>query len=403
MEEEAWRWHARYGHLNFRALHDLSAKEMVGGLTLIKKVEQVCDGFALGKQHRAPFPQASAWRASDGLELVHTDLCGPITPITPGGKSYFMLVVDDHSRYMWLELLARKDEALACFKKFRAVAELELGRRLKALRTDRGGEFNSGAFVVFCSEHGIKHNTTTPYTPQQNGVVERRNQTVVEMARCLLKSMGVPPQFWGEAVKTAVYILNRSPTKSLSGVTPFEAWFGRKPGVKHLRTFGCVAYGKKVGPGVNKLSDRTTLGVFLGYEPGTKGYRIYDPVQDKLMVTRDVIFDEKKAWNWEGKEHSKAKGAADKTESFQVQWDDEDTVHGPTTEAVGPDFEPVSPTASIPSAGGASNTPPETPHSNLGTPSIQWATPPTGQSVDSEGAPLRYRTVADLLEDTEEI
>jgi transposase InsO family protein len=168
---------------------------MVEGLPVIRKVEQVCDGCALGKQHRTPFPQASAWRATAGLELVHMDLCGQITPATPGWKSYFMLIVDDHSRYMWLELLTTKDEALEHFKRFRAAVEVESGRRLKAIRTDRGGEFNSGAFVVFCSEHGIKHNTTTPYTPQQNGVVERRNQTVVEMARCLLKTKGVPPRF----------------------------------------------------------------------------------------------------------------------------------------------------------------------------------------------------------------
>lgn len=106
MEEEAWCWHARYGHLNFRALRDLGVKEMVEGLPLIKKVEQVCDGCALGKQHRAPFPQASAWRASDGLELVHMDLCGPITPTTPGGKSYFMLVVDDHIQPLYVAGIA---------------------------------------------------------------------------------------------------------------------------------------------------------------------------------------------------------------------------------------------------------------------------------------------------------
>jgi len=120
------------------------------------------------------------------------------------------------------------------------------------------------------------------------------------MARCLLKSMGVPARFWGEAVKTAVYLLNCAPTKSLSDQTPFEAWFGRKPGVKHLRTFGCKAYVKRVGPGISKLSDRSVLGVFLGYEPRTKGYRIYDPMKDKLMISRDVIFDEKVIWNWEG-------------------------------------------------------------------------------------------------------
>jgi hypothetical protein len=202
---------------------------------------------------------------------------------------------------MWLELLATKDEALRHFKRFKAAAELELGCKLKAFRSDRGGEFNSRAFVEFCQEHGIKHNTTAAYTPQQNGVVERRNQTVVEMARCLLKSMGVPARFWGEAVKTAVYLLNRAPTKSLNEMTPFEAWFGRKPSVKHLRTFGCKAYVKKVGPGISKLSDRSVPCVFLGYEPGTKGYRVYDPMNDKLMISRDVIFDEKVAWNWEGK------------------------------------------------------------------------------------------------------
>ena len=109
---------------------------------------------------------------------------------------------------------------------------------------------------------------------------------------------------------TAVYILNRSPTKSLVGKTPFEAWFGRKPGVRHLRTFGCVAYAKKVGPSLMKLADISVPGVLLGYEPGTKGYRVYDPARDKLMVTRDVIFDEKRPWNWGEKGSSISKAVA---------------------------------------------------------------------------------------------
>lgn len=228
---------------------------------------------------------------------MHTGICGQITPPRLGGKNYFMLIVDDHSPYMWIELLSNKSEALACFKKFRAVAELESGKRLNALRTDCGGEFNSEAFVVFCTEHGIKHNTTTSYTLQQNRVVEQRNQTVVEMARYLLKRMSVPSKFWGEVVRIVVFILNRSPTKSLQGKTPFEAWFGRKLGVKHLRTFGCIAYAKAIGLRVSKLTDRVVAGVILGYELGTKGYRIYDPVNDKLMIARDVMFDESKQWN----------------------------------------------------------------------------------------------------------
>jgi len=200
---------------------------------------------------------------------------------------------------MWVELLRTKDEAFTYFKKIKQQAELEHGKKLKSFRTDRGGEFNSTQFTLFCNETGIKHFTTTPYTPQQNGVVERRNQTIVEMARCLLKSKGVPCKFWGEAVVTAVYILNRAPTKSLHNMTPFEAWYGKKPRVDHLRTFGCLVHVKVVGTGITKLYDRSTKMVFLGYESGTKGYRVFDPVNNQLHVSRDVVFEEKEQWNWD--------------------------------------------------------------------------------------------------------
>ena len=121
---------------------------------------------------------------------------------------------------MWLEVLSSKDEAFKFFRKIKAAAETQCGAKLRAFRTDRGGEFNSNEFTAYCEELSILRNTTTPYSPQQNGVVERRNQSVVEMARSLMKSMGVPSTFWGEAVRTAVHILNRSPTRSLRRVTP---------------------------------------------------------------------------------------------------------------------------------------------------------------------------------------
>jgi len=238
--DTAWLWHARYGHLNFRALRELGRKEMVSGVPVVDHVEQVCEGCTLGKQHRAPFPEASTYRAQKGLELFHTDLCGQITPTTPAGKAYFLLIVDDYSRYMWIELLRSKNEALAYLKKVKTSAETELEGKLKTVRTDRGGEFNSNQFTVFCNDFGIKHFITTPYTPQQNGVVERRNQTVVEMARCMMKSKVVPDQFWGDAVTTAVYVLNRAPTKSLEGVTPYEAWHGKKPSVNTLECLGVL-------------------------------------------------------------------------------------------------------------------------------------------------------------------
>jgi hypothetical protein len=200
---------------------------------------------------------------------------------------------------MWVEMLKTKDQALECFKRIKQRAKLESGNKLMALRTDRGGEFVSNLFSVFCTDGGIKHFTTTPYSPQQNGVVERRNQMVVEMARCLLKTMNVPPEFWGEAVCTAVYILNRSPTKSLDKKTPFEAWFGKKPRVSHLKTFGCTAHVKLIGPGLAKLSDRSKKMIFIGYEVGTKGYRFFDPTAKKLVISRDAVFDEKQPWDWD--------------------------------------------------------------------------------------------------------
>jgi hypothetical protein len=197
----AWRWHSRLGHLHFRTMYELGAKDMVHGMPNVERIEQVCEGCTLGKQHRTTFPRATSFIAAERLELTHGDLCGPISPVTPGGNIYFLLVVDDCTRYMWLEVLRSKDEALKFFKKISALEENEKGLKMKAFRTDRGGEFNSKEFTDFCSEKGIKRHTTSPYSPQQNGVVERRNQTIVEMARCMLKSMKMPSVFWAEAVQ----------------------------------------------------------------------------------------------------------------------------------------------------------------------------------------------------------
>jgi hypothetical protein len=252
-----------------------------------------------GKHRRTPFPRIAKFRADKLLELVHGDLCGPITPATPSGKTLFLLLVDDKSRYMWLTLLEKKSDAAEAIKRFRASAELESGQRLRTLRTDRGGEFTSARFLDYCADLGIKRHLTAPYSPQQNGVVERRNQTIVGMARSLLKAKNMPGMFWGEAVSTAVYLLNRAPTQSVTGMTPYEAWHGARPDVSHLRTFGCIAHVKDVRPLLKKLEDRSRPMVFLGYEQGSKAYRCYDPVAKRVCISRDVVFDETAKWNWE--------------------------------------------------------------------------------------------------------
>jgi transposase InsO family protein len=297
-DDVSWRWHARYGNLNFDALRKLAHHSMVRGLPRIDHVEQLCDSCLAGKQRRASFPQQAKRRAEGILDLVHGDLCGPITPSTPAGKRYFLLLVDDLSRYMWLTLLTTKDEA-AAIKRFRVGVEVETGRKLKLLRTDRGGEFTVATFATYCADEGIGRQLTAPYSPQQNGVVERRNQTIVSTARSLMKAKGAPARFWGEAVTTAVYLLNRSPTKSVSGKTPFEVWHGYKPDVSYLRVFGCVAHVKVTKPNQTKLDDRSAPMVLFGYEPGSAAYRVFDPVGNRLHVTRDVIFDEGAKWDWE--------------------------------------------------------------------------------------------------------
>jgi hypothetical protein len=367
-------------------------------------IDEICDGCTIGKQHRLAFPQATKHRSEHALDLVHTDLCGPIKPATAAGNQYFLLVVDDCSRYMWLELLKTKDEAFSKFRKVQALAEAKQHCRLRAFRSDRGGEFNSNEIIQWCSKEGIQHFTTAPYSPQQNGVVERRNQTVVEMARCMLKSMAMPAMFWGEAVKCAVYILNRAPTRSLNGVTPYEAWNRRKPTVEHLRTFGCVAHMKKTGPGLTKLSDRSLLTVFVGYEEGSKAYRVYDPVGARLYVTRDVVFEERRPWSWEPEQNSSTPSTFSVvyvTEAGASLTDDGSESSGNTSPGSLPP----------PSRGTPSTTPATTPLSTPATspsptplPTVQWCTPPSRDSAldaaDEGNEVHRYRRVANIYDTT---
>ena len=194
--------------------------------------------------------------------------------------------------------MKEKSEAFGKFKRFKLTVEQDTKEKIRTLRTDRGGEFISREFNDFCEEMGIKRHLTAPYTQQQNGVVERRNRTLMEMTRSILKHMAVPNYMWGEATRHSTYLLNRVATRVLKNVTPYEALRGRKPNVNHLKTFGCIGYAKTVKPHLQKLEDRSHLLVHLGTEPDSKAYRMYDPQTQKIVVSRDVVFDEAKGWNW---------------------------------------------------------------------------------------------------------
>ena len=297
-KSESNTWHARLGHIGASSLKGMIKDQLVLGLPKLNIDKNTCSSCLLGKQSRRPFPSVSTYRAETALELIHGDLCGPITPPTAGNNRYIFVLIDDYSRYMWSILLKEKSEAFEKFKIFKNMVEAETKTKIKTLRTDRGGEFTSNEFKSYCESSGINRHLKAPYSPQQNGVVERRNRTLMEMTRSILKHMNVPNYLWGEGVRHSTYLINRVGTKVLEALTPYEALKGRKPNIGHLKVFGCIGYAKAETPHLRKLDDRSRALVHLGTEPGSKAYRLFDPSTRKLVVSRDVVFDETKGWNW---------------------------------------------------------------------------------------------------------
>ncbi|CAL9016699.1 unnamed protein product [Prunus brigantina] len=270
MEDPARLWHCRYGHLSFSGLKILQQKEMVRGLPCLDTSSRVCEDCLVGKQQRDPFPRESTWRASQILELVHADICGPISPMSNSNR-----------------------------RKYKSRIEKESGSTIKCLRTDRGGEFTSLEFTNFCSENGIRRQLTAAYTPQQNGVAERKNRTIMNMVRSMLSGKKVPKTFWPEAVNWTVHVLNRSPTLAVKNKTPEEAWSGFKPAVDHFRVFGCVSHVHVSDCKRTKLDDKSVRCVLLGVSEESKAYRLYNPVSQKIIISRDVVFEEDNSWEWD--------------------------------------------------------------------------------------------------------
>ncbi|CAJ2658399.1 unnamed protein product [Trifolium pratense] len=304
-ESEGSLWHHRYGHLSFKGLHTLAKKDMVNGLPLLQESQELCSDCVISKQHRDSIPKTSSWRATEKLELVHSDICGPITPTSNGGCRYFITFTDDYSRKTWTYPLKEKSSALAVFKRFKALVENESNQSIKCLRTDRGGEFLSDTFNDFCSEYGIKRQLTAAYTPQQNGVSERKNRTLMNVVRSMLNGRNVPKRFWPEAVVWATYVINRSPTLSVKNMTPEQAWRGTKPSVSFFKVFGCIGYVHVPDVKRKKLDAKGIKCVLLGVSEESKAYKLYDPIQKKIIISRDVVFDENQGWNWEDKNKSK--------------------------------------------------------------------------------------------------
>ena len=242
-EEETYDlWHKRLGHLSLGGMKKLS-QGLVDGVKLTTPAEQpVCGACAAGKQHRIPYPRSTS-SSKEKLELVHSDVCGAMRVASLGGKRYFVTFIDDFTRMTFLYFIKVKSEVFEKFREFAAYAERATGRKIKALRTDNGTEYLSRAFQAHLKEQGIRHQTSVPFCPSQNGVSERANRTLVEKARTMLQHAGLDQRFWAEAVHTACRLKNVSPTSSLQDITPQEAWSEKKPDLRFLRVFGCTAYG----------------------------------------------------------------------------------------------------------------------------------------------------------------
>ena len=287
-------WHKRFGHLGVKSLQRLSREGLAVGFDYDTSSQLTfCEACPQGKQHRNKFP-ASSTRADEPLGLVHSDVCGKINVKSLGGAEYFMSFIDDKTRFTWVYPIRTKDQVFKKFCEWKTLVEKSSGKKLKAIRTDNGGEYTSREFQEYLTEEGIRHERTIPKTPEQNGVAERMNRTLVEATRSMLADSNLPHTLWAEALSTAAYLRNRCPTKAVVGMTPFEAWSGEKPCVNGLRVFGCQAYVHIPKDERKKLDSKSKKCVLLGYGEHTKGYRLYNPATGKVLHSRDVIFNEAK-------------------------------------------------------------------------------------------------------------
>lgn len=285
-------WHKRLGHLNFESMK-LLRDGMASGVKFNgNRYEKPCEPCILGKQTRLPFRKTGS-RASEKLEIVHSDLCGPMPVSSHNGAKYMLTFTDDFTRKTFVHFLKTKDETFNRFVQFKNLAEKQTGLNLKCLRSDNGGEFCNSKFQDYFSSQGIKHQTTVPETPSQNGVSERQNRIILDKVRSMLIDANLTESYWAEAANYAVYLKNRSPTRAVKGTTPEEKWSGKRVDLSHVRIFGCLAYNHIPKSKRNKLQPRSKRMIFVGVHEDTKAYRLIDPDNPKVVQKGlDVIFDE---------------------------------------------------------------------------------------------------------------
>src|SRR3990170_7143915 len=218
-------WHCRLGHIGVKRMKKLHSDGLLESLDY--ESFNACEPCLIGKITKTSF-SGTMERATDFLEIIHTDVCGPMSVEAHGGYHYFLIFTDDLSRYGYIYLMKHKSETFEKFKEFQSEVENHCNKKIKFLRSDRGGEYLSYEFGVHLKQSGIVSQLTPPETPQRNGVSERRNRTLLDMVRSMTSLTNLPLSFWGYALETAAITLNRAPSKSVE-TTPYELWFGKKP------------------------------------------------------------------------------------------------------------------------------------------------------------------------------
>ena len=301
--------HKRLGHPNFRLMQDMSKTDAVLDLKLGSidlRDEPFCSSCVFAKSHRAPFPKKSpALRSRYPLQKIHTDICGPLPSKTLGGCQYFITFTDDYSRFTYVYCISKRSELYDCYERFRKevttlfrdevnMMEFRANRHdpeVQILQADNAKEYEKLGRMIH-SKYGTKAQFTNAYTPQQNGVAERKNRTIMEKARALLLDGDLPKQLWGEAINHACNLMNCTPSPVTWGKTPYELWFGRKPSATLFKVFGCKAYVHIHELYRDKLDPRAKLCMHVGVAAQKKGYRLLDLDENRIIYSRDVIFHE---------------------------------------------------------------------------------------------------------------
>ncbi|GJT11727.1 putative ribonuclease H-like domain-containing protein [Tanacetum coccineum] len=292
-KSKSWLWHRRLNHLNFGTINDLARKDLVRGLPRLKfEKDHLCSACQLGKSKKFSHRPKSENTNMEVLHTLHMDLCGPMRVESIKGKKYILVIVDDYSRFTWVKFLRSKDETPEFVTNFLKQIQVGLNKTVRFIRTDNGTEFVNQALSAYYEGVGISHQKSVPRTPQQNGVVERRNRTLVEAARTMMIFSKAPMFLWAEAVATACYTQNRSLIHTRHNKTPYELVHEKKPDLTFFRVFGALCYPTNDSENLGKFQAKADIGIFVGYAPSRKGYRIYNKRTRRLMETIHVTFDE---------------------------------------------------------------------------------------------------------------